>query len=46
MAAQLSSDDVTDLAAVTDTTSLVDDLTSEERQTLLRLLAVEMKDSQ
>jgi hypothetical protein len=46
MAAQLSSDDVSDLAVVADTTSLVDDLTSEQRQTLLRLLAVAMKDSQ
>ena len=46
LAAQLSTDDVTGLASVTDSTSLIDDLTSDERRTLLRLLAAETKDTE
>jgi len=46
LAAQLSSDDVTGLSAATDSTSLIDDLTSDERRVLLRLLAAEAKDNQ
>lgn len=46
MAAQLPSDQMSDLVAIAETTSLVDDLTSEERRTLLRLISMEMKDAQ
>lgn len=44
MAAQLSSEDVSGAAPITETAGLLADLTSEERQAFLRLLAAEMKD--